>query len=119
VKDISDGRGASSLVLSGELTEGTSDLSQAWTAAGGVPALPEVNQSRAHPEAPEVQEQPRADYRRIVESGGGPPLGSWVTVGPQAREGHMPRPGPATQIATAARARAQAQAQKKSRNEGE
>ena len=68
MKDISTGRGASDLVLSGELTEGTSDLSQAMTAPGGVPALPEVNQDRAHPQAPEVQEQPGANFRRIVES---------------------------------------------------
>lgn len=119
MKDLSSDRGASALVLSGELTEGTSDLSQAMTAPGGVPALPEVNQSRAHPEAPEVAEQPRASYRRIVESGsGGPGAGNWMTVSPASREGHMPGAGPATQIASATRAQAQNQARKQSKNRG-
>lgn len=113
MKDISTGRGASDLVLSGELTEGTSDLSQAMTAPGGVPALPEVNQDRAHPQAPEVQEQPGANFRRIVESGGGQPGAvSWRTVSPPGRTGHTPRPGPATQAARAARDAANAASEK-------
>jgi hypothetical protein len=111
MKDISGGRGASALVLSGELTEGVSDLSQAWTAQGGVPALREVNQDRSHPDAPEIEEQPRADYRRIVESGGQRSAGRWENVSPGAREGHMPRPGPATRVAAATRAAAQTAAQ--------
>lgn len=104
MKDISGGRGASALVLSGELTEGVSDLSQAWTAPGGVPAMREVNQDRSHPDAPLIEEQPHADYRRIVTSGnGGPGDGSWRTVSPPAREGHMPHPGPASRAASATR----------------
>ncbi len=108
MKDISGGRGASALVLSGELAEGTSDLSQAMTAPGGIPAIPEVNQDRTHPEAPEIDEQPAASYRRIVNSGRSPAGDAWNTVSPGGREGHMPRPGPATRRATAARAAAQA-----------
>ena len=101
MKDLSGKRGASALVLSGELTEGTSDLSQAWTAPGGVPAMREVNQDRSHPDAPLVEEQPAASYRRIVNSGGGNGGASWTTVSPGAREGHMPRPGPATRASAA------------------
>lgn len=107
MKDISGGRGASALVLSGELTEGTSDLSQAMTAPGGIPALPEVNEDRAHPQAPEIQEQPGGNYRRIVSSGRAQAGDSWHNVSPGAREGHRPKPGPATRTATAARAAAQ------------
>jgi len=110
VKDNSGGRGASALVLSGELTEGVSDLSQAMTAPGGVPALREVNQDRAHPDAPYIEEQ-HGDYRRIVNSGGSQPSArSWTTVSPQGREGHMPRPGPATVAAAATREAATASA---------
>lgn len=111
MKDLSAGRGASALVLSGELTEGVSDMSQAWTAPGGVPALREVNQDRSHPGAPLIEEQPHTSYRRIVESGGGPGNGPWHTVSPDGREGHQPHPGPATLIAKAAREEAQAAAQ--------
>lgn len=81
--------GASQLVLSGELTEGVSDLSEAMTAPGGVPALREVNQNRSHPDAPFVEEQsaPGAgNYRRLVSGapGGHAPAG-WDTVSPGAR----------------------------------
>jgi hypothetical protein len=103
VKDLSDDRGASALVLSGELTEGTSDLSQAMTAPGGVPALPEVNQDRMHPEAPEIDEQPAAGYRRIVTSGSRPGAFSWDNVSNTGRTGHVPEAGPATVLAAAAR----------------
>jgi hypothetical protein len=101
---ITGKRGASALVLSGELTEGTSDLSQAMTAPGGVPALPEVNQDRAHPSSPEIDEQPNADYRQLVSSGGTQPGAfSWRTVSPEGR-GPDPRPpGPATLNARAHR----------------
>jgi hypothetical protein len=112
MKDLSGNRGASALVLSGELTEGVSDLSQAWTAPGSVPAMREVNQDRSHPNAPLIEEQPRAHYRRIVESGTSQPGGgTWRTVSPDGREGHMPSPGPATKIATATREEATAAAQ--------
>lgn len=104
MKDLSAGRGASALVLSGELTEGVSDLSQAWTAPGGVPALREVNQDRSHPNAPLIEEQPHASYRRIVESGRSQEAGgTWRTVSPEGREGHQPHPGPATIVAEKAR----------------
>jgi hypothetical protein len=103
VKDLSNDRGASALVLSGELTEGVSDLSQAHTAPGGVPALREVNQDRSHPNAPLIEEQPHTHYRRIVESGSQPGSGPWRVLNPGARTGHEPRPGPASQIAAAAR----------------
>ncbi len=112
MKDLSNDRGASALVLSGELTEGVSDLSQAMTAPGGVPAMREVNQDRAHPDAPLIEEQPGTSYRRVVESGGGQPgAGSWRTVSPAAREGHVPHAGPATKIATATREAATVAAQ--------
>jgi hypothetical protein len=110
VKDLSDDRGASALVLSGELTEGVSDLSQAMTAPGGVPALREVNQDRSHPDAPLIEEQPPASYRRIVNSGGGRSGGAWDNVSPQGREGHVPHAGPATVIAATARETATASA---------
>jgi hypothetical protein len=117
VKDVSGGRGASALVLSGELTEGVSDLSQAMTAPGGVPALREVNQDRSHPDAPLIEEQGRADYRRIVRSSGGQPAaGSWHNISPQGREGHMPHAGAATQAATATREAASASAIKHSKS---
>lgn len=61
-------RGASALVLGGQLTEGVSDLSEEMTAPGGVPALREVNQDRSHPEAPLVEEQPHRDFRRLVRA---------------------------------------------------
>jgi hypothetical protein len=116
VKDLSADRGASALVLSGELTEGVSDLSQAMTAPGGVPALREVNQDRSHPDAPEIEEQPAASYRRIVASGGGPPGGqAWTNISNRGREGHMPHAGPATVIATAAREAATASAERDAR----
>ena len=111
MKDLSDDRGASALVLSGELTEGVSDLSQAWTAPGGVPALREVNQDRSHPNAPLIEEQEHASYRRIVESGGGPGAGPWRVLSPGAREGHQPHPGPATRAATKTREEANTAAQ--------
>jgi hypothetical protein len=112
VKDLSDDRGASALVLSGELTEGVSDLSQAMTAPGGVPALREVNQDRSHPDAPLIEEQPAASYRRIVKSGGTKTSGPWDTVSPQGREGHIPHAGPATRLAAAVRDAATASAVK-------
>lgn len=88
-------RGASALVLSGELTEGVSDLAMAQTAPGGVPALREVNQDRSHPDAPLIEEQPPADYRRLVSGTGSPVAGSWRNVSPPGRNlGHQP-PGPA------------------------
>ena len=97
-QDVALGRGASALVLSGELTEGVSDMSQAMTAPGGVPALPEVNQDRSHPDTPLIDEQPHTSYRRVVESGGGGPGGGpWRVLNPGIREGHVPHPGPATQ----------------------
>jgi hypothetical protein len=117
VKDLSDSRGASALVLSGELTEGVSDLSQAMTAPGGVPAMREVNQDRSHPDAPLIEEQPPASYRRLIESSGVQPgAGSWRTLNPGAREGHMPHAGPATIVAAATREAATAAAEK-DRNE--
>ena len=95
-RHISMNRGASALVLSGELTEGVSDLSQAMTAPGGVPALREVNQDRSHPDSPLIEEQPHADYRRIVRSGTGQPAaGSWDNVSPSQRGGDGQPPGPA------------------------
>jgi hypothetical protein len=97
-QDVALGRGASALVLSGELTEGVSDMSQAMTAPGGVPALREVNQDRSHPDTPLIEEQPHTSYRRVVESGsGGPGGGPWQVLNPGIREGHVPHPGPATQ----------------------
>ena len=112
MKDLSAGRGASALVLSGELTEGVSDLSQAWTAPGGVPALREVNQDRSHPNAPLIEEQPHTSYRRIVESNTAQPgAAAWRTVSPEAREGHQPHPGPATLAAEKARQEATIAAQ--------
>lgn len=111
MKDLSGGRGASALVLSGELTEGVSDLSQAWTAPGGVPAMREVNQDRSHPNAPLIEEQAPASYRRVVESGnGGPGTGTWRHVSPDSREGHLPHPGPASRAATTTRETATANA---------
>lgn len=96
MKDISSSRGASALVLSGELTEGVSDLSQAMTAPGGVPALREVNQDRSHPDSPDIEEQPRASYRRLQSSGSAQPAaGSWMTVSPQGRGGPGHSPGSA------------------------
>jgi hypothetical protein len=96
--DVAIDRGASALVLSGELTEGVSDMAQAMTAPGGVPALREVNQDRSHPDTPLIEEQPHASYRRVVESGsGGPGGGPWRVLNPGIREGHVPHPGPATQ----------------------
>lgn len=113
MKDLSGKRGASALVLSGELTEGVSDLSQAWTAPGGVPAMREVNQDRAHPDAPLIEEQPHASYRRLVETGSNQPgAGSWTTISPDGREGHMPHPGPATRMGAKARDAATAAAGK-------
>lgn len=88
-------RGASALVLSGELTEGVSDLSMAQTAPGGVPALREVNQDRSHPDAPLIEEQPHTDYRRLVSGTGQPVTGSWTTVSPPGRNTHGQPPGPA------------------------
>jgi hypothetical protein len=95
--DVAIGRGASALVLSGELTEGVSDMAQAMTAPGGVPALREVNQDRSHPDTPLIEEQPHTSYRRIVESGSQSGSGPWRTLNPGIREGHVPHPGPATQ----------------------
>jgi hypothetical protein len=81
--------GASQLVLSGELTEGVSDLSEAMTAPGGVPALREVNQDRSHPDAPFVEEQAPGNYRRLVS---GPPGGQvdrgWLNVSGGSRSAH-------------------------------
>lgn len=83
--------GASQLVLSGELTEGVSDLSEAMTAPGGVPALREVNQNRSHPDAPFVEEQNLpgdGNYRRLVRSDGdGSTRASWdnVSGGPRTQ----------------------------------
>lgn len=91
-------KGASALVLSGELTEGVSDLSEAMTASGGVPALREVNQDRSHPDAPLVEEQPPGNYRRLVPgAAGGHADGSWHTVSPSGprgpvKTGFPPRP---------------------------
>ena len=116
MKNIGDDRGASALVLSGELTEGVSDLSQAMTAPGGVPALREVNQDRAHPDAPYIEEQ-HGDYRRIVPSGGQASAGAWVTVSPASREGHMPHPGPATRLAAVTREAATVSAIKHNRGD--
>lgn len=87
--------GASQLVLSGELTEGVSDLSEAMTAPGGVPALREVNQDRSHPEAPFVEEQndPGAgNYRHLVRSQGirGAPAWDNVSGGPRSPERVFP-----------------------------
>ena len=119
MKDLSDDRGASALVLSGELTEGVSDLSQAMTAPGGVPALREVNQDRAHPDAPFIEEQPKGDYRRVVSSGSGQPGGgSWTTVSPQGRVGHVPRTGPATQASAIAREAANHASAKSAKGKG-
>jgi hypothetical protein len=119
MKDLSNDRGASALVLSGELTEGVSDLSQAMTAPGGIPASIEVNQDRAHPAAPLIDEQPAASYRRVVRSGGGPPGGAaWTNISHPGREGHMPHAGPATIIAAATRDAATVIATK-SRQQGE
>lgn len=94
-KHVSMQRGASALVLSGELTEGVSDLSMAQTATGGVPALREVNQDRSHPDAPLIEEQAHTDYRRLVNGGGNPVTGSWTTVSPPGRNTHGQPPGPA------------------------
>lgn len=105
-------RGASALVLSGELTEGVSDLSMAMTAPGGVPALREVNQDRSHPDSPLIEEQPHADYRRLVSSGGTQPgAGSWRNVSPAMRgpDGHDP--GPARQAYDAQITKSQQRAQ--------
>ena len=80
--------GASQLVLSGELTEGVSDLSEAMTAPGGVPALREVNQNRSNPDAPFVEEQNQpgqGNYRRIVRSAGTRDAPAWDTVSPSGR----------------------------------
>lgn len=100
MKDISSGRGASALVLSGELTEGTSDLSRARTAPGGIPALPEVNQDRSHPESPDVQEQPATSYRQLIRSGAPQPgAGSWITTGTDYRQDEIRPAGPAQQAA--------------------
>lgn len=110
MKDLSKNRGASALVLSGELTEGVSDLSQAMTAPGGVPASIEVNQDRAHPDAPLIDEQPAASYRKIVESGRQPGAARWDNVSLPGREGHVPQAGPATVLAHAARRAATASA---------
>lgn len=113
MKDISSGRGASALVLSGELTEGTSDLSQARTAAGGIPALPEVNQDRSHPDTPDVQEQPYANYRSLVRSGLPQPGGmSWVTTADTYPTPVARPPGPAQDAAQALRDDAQARTEK-------
>lgn len=117
MKDLSSDRGASALVLSGELTEGVSDLSQAMTAPGGVPALREVNQDRSHPDAPLIEEQPAASYRRIVKSGGAKTSGPWDNISPQGREGHIPQAGPATLIAATARESATASALKDARED--
>lgn len=97
MKDISGDRGASALVLSGELTEGVSDLHKAMTAPGGVPALPEVNQDRSNPDHPEIEEQPHADFRRLVhaDSPGHSP-GAWTNVSPESRGPEPAGPGPAT-----------------------
>jgi hypothetical protein len=109
MKDISSGRGASSLVLSGELTEGTSDLSRARTAPGGIPALPEVNQDRSHPESPDVQEQPHANYRQLIRSGlPQPGAVSWVTTGADYRQDAVRPAGPAQQAAQTQRDQADA-----------
>jgi hypothetical protein len=102
-KDLSSHRGASALVLSGELTEGVSDLSHARTAPGGVPALPEVNQDRAHPDSPEVEEQPRGNYRRIHPSGNSRAAWPWTTVSPSSRGPAQRGPGPAQTAAKAER----------------
>lgn len=110
MKDLTTDRGASALVLSGELTEGVSDLSQAMTAPGGVPAMREVNQDRSHPDAPLIEEQPAASYRRIVESGAQHAPHRWDNVSSPGREGHMPEAGPATVLAAAARKSATANA---------
>jgi hypothetical protein len=81
-------KGASALVLSGELTEGVSDLSEAMTAPGGVPALREVNQDRSHPDAPLVEEQPPGNYRRLVHgTPGGQTEAAWDTVSPSSPRG--------------------------------
>jgi hypothetical protein len=118
VKDLSSDRGASALVLSGELTEGVSDLSQAMTAPGGVPASIEVNQDRSHPDAPLIEEQPPASYRKIVESGRQGGAARWDNVSNTGRTGHTPEAGPATLLARAARkaATASAHADRKTRN---
>jgi hypothetical protein len=108
VKDISTHRGASALVLSGELTEGVSDLSQAMTAPGGVPALREVNQDRSHPDSPMIEEQPPASYRRLVRSGRQGTSEAWTTVSPQGRGGPGQPPGPAQQVHHAQRQQAKA-----------
>lgn len=95
-KHVTMARGASALVLSGELTEGVSDLSMAQTAPGGVPALREVNQDRSHPDAPLIEEQPHADYRRLVKSGSAQPgARSWDNVSPPGRDYGGQPPGPA------------------------
>ena len=96
-RHVSLQRGASALVLSGELTEGVSDLSMAQTAPGGVPALREVNQDRSHPDAPLIEEQPHADYRRLVSGAGRPVTGSWRNVSPAGRGPDGQPPGPAQQ----------------------
>lgn len=80
--------GASQLVLSGELTEGVSDLSEAMTAPGGVPALREVNQDRSHPDAPFVEEQNppgQGNYRHVIRSEGTRSAPAWDTVSGGAR----------------------------------
>lgn len=88
--------GASQLVLSGELTEGVSDLSEAMTAPGGVPALREVNQDRSHPEAPMVEEQNQpgqGNYRHLVPGApGGHTDRGWDTVSGGARGVHRDFP---------------------------
>ena len=96
-RHVSMARGASALVLSGELTEGVSDLSMAQTAPGGVPALREVNQDRSHPDSPLIEEQPHANYRRIVKSGTSQPGGRpWKNVSPSEPRGPDGQPpGPA------------------------
>lgn len=91
MRSLSQGRGASALVLSGELTEGVSDLAMAQTAPGGVPALREVNQDRSHPDAPAIEEQPNHDFRMIVRSGNSQPGAvPWMNVSPVSR-GPQPR----------------------------
>jgi hypothetical protein len=117
-KDISSGRGASALVLSGELTEGVSDLSQARTAPGGVPALREVNQDRSHPDAPDIEEQPPASFRRLVSSGQPHTGGAWATTHDDYAIPEQRPPGPAQQAAQIQRDAATAQIGKEDRTTG-
>ena len=99
MRDICGDRGASALVLSGELTEGVSDLSHARTAPGGVPALREVNQDRSHPDSPQIEEQPHDSFRRLVSSGGRQPAaGSWDNLSNGSRT-EQRSPGPAQKAA--------------------